>query len=354
MMKIEDVRTAVTAVVEQMMADNPTVPGVSVAIDHPALGTHCIVRGVADPATGEPLTGEHAVRIASCTKPFVACTVLRLAGQGRLELDQPAAAFLPADVVASFARFEHAPATTVRHLLQHRSGLVDHSSFPEFHDTTTRWTPLAQIDIATGKPALFAPDAAFSYSDTGYVILGQIVEHVTGTSLAAAVRTELALDPTRYPSIHWEVAEPTPIGLRRAHQLHDGDDTYDWDPSMDLFGGGGIVADMADLARWWTALFAGRVHPHLAEQLADPRPTVGPDGIAWPSNDEVGLGLFRRVVGGHELWAHGGYWGLQTLHVADLQASIALVITAKAAGIPGPAELADQVVLALAALSSRP
>jgi D-alanyl-D-alanine carboxypeptidase len=343
-------RAAVSAVVEEVMTAHPEVPGVCVAVHLPDGRMVDVARGTADPATGEPLTALHASRIASCTKPFVASTVLQLEGRGSLDIDQPVIGFLPDDVAELFARFEHGRVATVRHLLLHRSGLVDHSTFPEFNTSTLdEWTPRSQISIAVGKPALFAPDEAFSYSDSGYVLLGQVVEHLTGRSLGTAVRHELGLDPTVYPSIFWEVMEPAPAGLVRAHQLHDGDDTYGWNPSLDLFGGGGIVATMPDLARWWTDLFAGRVHPHLARQLADPRPSQGPDGVAMPGNDMVGLGLFRRTVAGHDVWAHGGYWGLQTLHVPSVGFSMALVITHRTSTVPGPGAVADRVIGALLA-----
>jgi D-alanyl-D-alanine carboxypeptidase len=348
-MAAADVQAALADLVERTLAEQPTVPGICVAVQLRDGEMIEVARGTADPATGEPLTPAHAVRIASCTKTFVACTVLQLAGQGRLLLDQPVIELLPAAAAELFARFDHGRVATVRQLLQHRSGLVDHTTFPEFDVAATEeWTPLRQIAIAVDKPALFAPGEAFSYSDSGYVLLGQMIEHLTGRSLAAAVRDELHLDATEYPSIFWEVMEPTPAGVVRAHQLHFGDDTYDWNPSLDLFGGGGIVANMPDLARWWTALFAGQVHPHLAQQLADPQPTAGPDGVWWPGHDDVGLGIFRRHVAGHDLWSHGGYWGLQTLRIPTLGASVALVITHRSAEVPGPAVLADEVVGVLA------
>jgi D-alanyl-D-alanine carboxypeptidase len=340
--------STVATIVEQALDAAPSVPGICVAIDHPERGLIAVARGTADPTTGEPLTSDHAARIASCTKTFVASTVLQLAGQGRLSLEQRAIELAPADIVPLVAEFEHGASITVRQLLRHRSGLVDHTLFPEFVAPTDRqWTAAEQLAIAVGKPALFAPDTAFSYSDSGYVLLGQIIEQVTGQSLAAAVRGELRIDLEEYPSIHWEIAEPTPPGLRRAHQLHEGVDSHDWNPSLDLFGGGGIVATMPDLARWWTALFAGRAHAHLAEQLADPRPTTGPDGQDWPSHDESGLGLFRRTIDGVDVWAHGGYWGLQTLHVPAIHTSAALVITHRSPDVPGPGVLADQLVRVL-------
>ena len=345
-------QSEIASVVERYVDAAPAVPGVCVAIDGPDDRLLSVARGFADPAAGVSMTADHAVRIASCTKTFVASVVVDLAGRGMLDLDQPAIEVAPAEVAALLDTHETGRVFTVRHVLQHRSGLVDHTLFPEFlepfrNDPDYEWTALAQLAIATRQPALYAPGEAFSYSDTGYVLLGEIIEGLTGGTLAAAVRTTSHLDESGVPSIHWERAEPTPPGLQRAHQFLDSVDTYDWNPTLDMFGGGGIVATMPDLARWWTALFEGRAHEHLDVQLADPQPTVGPGpdiGV-----EDVGLGIFRRHVDGVEVWSHGGFWGLQTLHIPAIRTSAALVITARGEDIPGPGVLADEVVRALVA-----
>jgi len=336
------------ALVDQWSTQWPSVPGFVVAIDQPQ-GPFAVARGSAHPEAGTPLTPHHAARIASCTKPFVASAVLELAASGALALDDLALHHLDAETATVFTASPVAATATVRQLLQHRSGLVDHSFFPEFNaivdnDPHHVWTALEQVAIAAAKPALFAPDAAFSYSDTGYVLLGQIVEHLTGGPLAAAVRTSCRLDELDVPSIHWEIAEPTPAGVERAHQFFEGTDIHDWHPSLDLFGGGGIVATMPHLARWWTALFEGRVHPHLARMMAAPKATLGPDGTVFPGGDAVGLCIFRSTHDGHEAWSHGGFWGLATSHIPSRRTSIALMMTGRSTGLPTPSELHRAVV----------
>jgi D-alanyl-D-alanine carboxypeptidase len=334
--------------VDEWSAAWPTVPGFVVAIDRPE-GAFAVAHGTADPASGTPLTPQHAARIASCTKPFVASAVLDLAATGALALDDLALHHLDAATAAVFAESPVAGTATVRQLLQHRSGLVDHTFFPEFNSVIDRdphhvWTALEQLAIAASKPALFAPDIAFSYSDTGYVLLGQIVEHHTAGRLAAAVRTSCRLDELDVPSIHWEIAEPTPPGLERVHQLYEGADTHDWHPSLDLFGGGGIVATMPDLARWWTALFEGRVHPHVARMTAAPKSTLALDGTVFGGGNAVGLCIFRSTHGDLSVWSHGGFWGLATSHIPSRRTSIALMMTGRSTGMPTPSELHRDVI----------
>lgn len=338
----------VADVVERLLAAHPSVPGVAVALRGPTGEVSSVVRGVADPATGAPLTIEHAYRIASCTKTFVAATVVALAVEGAVDVDAPAIGSLPDHVADVFARYEHAATVTIRQLLQHRSGLVDHTNFPEFGEAMdSAWTPVSQLAIAVARPALFDPGAAFSYSDSGYVVLGQLIEHQSGLPLAAAVRRRAGIDAATMPSLHWEIVEPTPDGDERAHQLLEGRDTHDWPPTFDLFGGGGLVSTLPDLCRWWSDWFAG-AHGSIDRHLDAPVPTLGADGTLAAGGDRVGLGVFGREVDGHTVWAHGGFWGLETGHVPDLGVSYALSITHRAAGVPAPHTVGTAVVSTLA------
>lgn len=334
-------------VVGRMLADHPSLPSAAVALRGPDGQRAEVVRGLADTATGEPLTAAHSYRIASCTKPFVAAAVVSLASEGAVALDAPVIDSVAPAAADVFAAYEHARVVTVRQVLQHRSGLVDHTMFPEFNASVTApWTPLQQLTIAAGKPALFAPGTAMSYSDSGYVLLGQMIEHLTGQSLAAAVRARAGLDASTMPSLHWEVFEPAPSGSPRAHQWFEGNDSFDWNPSFDLFGGGGLVSNLDDLTHWWSNWFTG-VHGHIATHLAEPAPTVGPDGVQFPGGDRIGLGVFGHRMGGVQVWSHGGFWGLETGYVPDLGVAYALSLTHRVPGLPGPLLLADAVVGAL-------
>jgi D-alanyl-D-alanine carboxypeptidase len=182
-----------------------------------------------------------------------------------------------------------------------------------------RWTPLEQVRFALehGEP-YGAPDETFHYSDTGYVLAGQIIEQVTGLPLAAALRSLLGFGRLGLETTWLESVEPAPAGASpRAHQYIGDLDTYDFDPSFDLFGGGGLVSTTADLARFWRALFAGEVYEQpatLAEMLT-----------VW-SESAAAAGLFRIDVDGHTGWQHGGFWGSEVVHVPDLDLTIALSV----------------------------
>lgn len=334
-MQSEPHERLVTAI-NAFLGTSPGVPAACVAVHRPD-DTTSVALGWADPDTEEAMTPDHAVRIASCTKTFVASAVLDLAASGAVDLDGPVLGVAPPAVASMLDAYEHGGEITVRQLLQHRSGMIDHTETGAFVETlessggTHEWTALAQLTLALGHPPVFSPGKAFSYSDSGYVLLGLVVEHLTGGSLAAAVRTTCRLDELGLRSLHWERTEPTPPGLRRAHQYLDGIDTTGWNPTIDLYGGGGLVSTMPDLARWWSALFAGDVHGHLRAQVADPRPSIGPDGS--DSGLGVGVGIFRHEVDGIEIWEHSGYWGLSAFHIPERATSVAMVVTARADGI---------------------
>lgn len=333
---VSDLDERLVTVIDDFLDRSHGAPAVCVAVDGPS-GVSAVARGDADPAANEPMTPELAVRIASCTKTFVASAVLDLVASDAVDLDGPVLGLTPPAVTPMLGAYEHGDEITVRQLLQHRSGLIDHTGTEEFVETlessggTHEWTALAQLALALAHPPRFRPGTAFSYSDSGYVLLGLVVEHLTGVSLAAAVRATCRLDELGLTSMHWERVEPTPPGLRRAHQFLDGIDTTDWNPTIDLYGGGGLVSTMPDLAHWWSALFTGDVHDHLRTQIADPQPSVEPDGS--DSGVEVGMGIFRHDVDGIECWEHSGYWGLSALHIPTLATSVAMVVTGRGSGI---------------------
>jgi D-alanyl-D-alanine carboxypeptidase len=344
---VEQACGRIVDIVERLLDEHPSVPGAAVALRGAGGETAAVVRGLADPATGAPLTIDHAHRIASCTKSFVAAAVVSLVGDGLVELDRPVIDVVSPEVAALLAQYEHGRDITVRQVLQHRSGLVDHTKFPEFAESIASvWTPQRQLSIAVEQPALFAPGSAFSYSDSGYVLLGQLIEHIGERPLAEVVRSRAGIDEHTIPSLHWELVEAPPDGLVRAHQLFDGHDTHDWSPTFDLFGGGGLVSTLPDLCRWWSDWFGG-TRGEIEVHTGEAAPALGADETPFPGGDRVGLGVFGREVNGRTVWAHGGFWGLETGYVPDLGVSYALSITHREAGIPAPHAVGTTVVAAL-------
>ncbi|HEY7034826.1 MAG TPA: serine hydrolase domain-containing protein [Thermomicrobiales bacterium] len=316
------------AVLDRQVAAAPGVPGLLVYVNAPALGIEWSgAAGVADRATGEPLTPDRTFRIASNTKTYTAAAVLRLAEEGRLALDAPIGTVLPADILDLLKGDGYDPdAIQIRHLLWHTSGLYDYAEDPGFQEAVisqavTHWTRLDQVRFAMehGDP-VGQPGQAFHYSDTGYVLAGEIVERVSGQPLAAAFRDLLGFDRLGLGSTYLEGQEPTPSGAAaREHQYYGDVDTTGFDPSFDLYGGGGLVASAADLGRFYRALLRGDIfrEPATLETML----TIPPSNAG-----EGAMGIFGSDVDGVRCWGHSGFWGTTALHCPAIDLTIAFSV----------------------------
>jgi D-alanyl-D-alanine carboxypeptidase len=171
---------------------------------------------LADPANKRLLTAATPLCIASNTKTFVAATVLRLWEQRRIDLDVAIGPLLTPALDALLRADGYDTARiTVRHLLSHGGGLYDHGGDPRFIAAVLAhaghvWTreALVRLSMSYADPQS-APGTEFRYSD-GYILIGDIVERVTGIDLAAAVRREPKLDRLGLRDGWWEVMEHRP------------------------------------------------------------------------------------------------------------------------------------------------
>lgn len=283
-----------------------------------------IAAGLADVAAGRALTVDTPFRTASNTKTMTAAIALRLKERGRLNLDAPIAGLLsPAHVDLLRSAGHACDAITPRQLMQHSAGLSDHADDAYVRDVLAdpahAWTRGEQLRRYTSQPRPIGPPGAkFQYSDTGYVLLGEIIERAAGDSLAAVARREQGFDRLGLATTWWEIAEPAPAGAApRARQFLGKRDVTDVSATMDLYGGGGLVMSARDLARWTADLFEGRVYERpatLAEMLA-PGAHEGADGYR--------LGLFAKRIGGAEVYFHLGYWGTAAYYCPALRLAMA-------------------------------
>jgi D-alanyl-D-alanine carboxypeptidase len=305
----------------------PGVPGEALAVRAPGVRIE-LATGLADPATGATLEPDTPFRVASMTKAFVAAAVLRLVEQGKVRLADPIARHLSAaslDVLR--ADGYDVDAITVRHLLQHTSGLSDYALDDDYvavgaADPAHRWTRLEQLQFATshGDP-LGPPGAQFVYGDTNYILLGELLERATGDTLPAAVRRLDRFDRLGLRSTYWESLEPAPAGLEpRAIQFYGDYSNAPLDPSTDLYGGGGLVSTVGDLTRFFRALFHGRVFEHTASL----RTMTHVPAVA--REEQGAMGLYVVDAAGERCYGHRGFWGTQTIHCPDLDLTYARTI----------------------------
>jgi D-alanyl-D-alanine carboxypeptidase len=316
-------------------------PGIMMRLDAPALDLSWSgVAGVADVETGAPLRRDQAVRIASNTKTFVAAATLRLWEDGGLGLDDPLSLYLPAEYAEILAGDGYdLEAITIRHLLTHTSGLYDYADRDLFieailADPLHRWTPAEQLELAVewGDP-YGPPGEVYRYSDTGYVVLGLVLEAADGRPLSEVIRQRLGLDRLGLSHTWWETMEDPPAGAGdRAHQYLGERDTYAWDPSFDLYGGGGLVSTADDLGTFIRALFVGGVYRDAA--TADTMLTTvdgakaGPDLSGSPMvPGRYRMGVEVRDLGGLTLYMHTGFWGTLAAYFPEQDIALAIAVT---------------------------
>jgi CubicO group peptidase (beta-lactamase class C family) len=130
--------------------------------------------GMANLEVGVPNSPKTKFRIGSITKQFTATAILQLAAAGKLSVDDKISKYIP-DSPATWNNI------TIHHLLTHTSGIFDYTHSPEYREGMRRtWTPLETLALVRNKPLDFEPGSKFSYSSSGYIALGYIVEKVSG------------------------------------------------------------------------------------------------------------------------------------------------------------------------------
>lgn len=297
-------------------------------------------------AARAPLTADTPMRVASNTKTLVAATVLRLWEQHRIDLDSPIRRLLsPVTDATLTADGYDTDRITVRQLLSHSAGLYDHGSDPRYvemlkSNKTRRFSRSELVRLMTEyADPQSAPGVRFQYSDTGYILLGEIIERRTGLNLASAVRKQLRLDRLPLRATYWERLERAPKRApRRARQFLGELDVTDVDPSMDLYGGGGLVMSPNDLAIVFKALFDGALFdsPRTLSEMFWKGPHEGADGYR--------LGIFVKHLPTGDIWWHSGFWGTYAAYAPSTRQAIA-AFSDHQAGVKPVLGLLEQLVL---------
>jgi D-alanyl-D-alanine carboxypeptidase len=291
------------------------VPGLVAAWAEADGRIRTVAIGATAPGGGTPMPEGGRMLAGSIGKSFVAATVLALDGEGTLALDDPVERWVGER--RWFEHLDHGPRITPRHLLTHTAGIPDHVYDPEF---ATVWAatrragepppgPDLLIGLVADDPALFAPGEGWSYSDTGYLILGLVVEAATGRPLFDEVRTRLLqrlgledTAPSDHPDLDGLVAgwvDPAnPFGLPRA--TLDSAGVMHWDPGVEG-AGGGLISTAADLVRWGRALFSGEAlgTPYLDDLLRGVPTDSDGDGVLYGAGVSIRPGRARGPVFGH-------------------------------------------------------
>ena len=232
-----------------------SVPGAIVGIWQDGREPYVKAFGVADTATGQPMTTNLAMRIGSNTKTFVVTSILILADQGKLGLDDPIERYVQGVL--------NGTQITLRQLAAMRSGLysyTDETNKDMATEPLRQWTPRQLLAIATRHPPLFPPGSKFDYSNTNTVLLGLVVEAVSGQPLASFIEQNIlkpeGLTRTVFPA-GAELPSPHAHGYFKMPDGKIVDATY-WNPSWG-WAAGAMVSTLDDLRVWTRDLALGKL-----------------------------------------------------------------------------------------------
>jgi D-alanyl-D-alanine carboxypeptidase len=366
---IAQLATDLGAILDSAVAATPGLPGAMLRVEAPSLGfVWSRAVGWSDRAHRDSLRVEQPLRVASNTKTYVAAAILRLVETGKLGPDQPIAPHvLPASTVALEADGYRPDLITVRMLLQHTSGIADYATTgvgssamalygPFFDrilaDPKHRWTRAEQLALAisAGEP-YGKPGETYHYSDTGYNLLGEIIESVTGKPMHAAVRELLDFDRLGLTTTWFETLDSIPPGaLSRVHQYLDSLDTNEFDGSIDLYGGGGLMSNLEDLARFYRALLRGSVFANRA--TLDSMLALSPQSLR--EGGGYGMGIGRATYGDVLCFGHGGFWGTAARHCPALDLTVTAAVNTTTARAALAAIVQGAIGRTAAAIAARP
>jgi D-alanyl-D-alanine carboxypeptidase len=305
----------------QRLVDEFDVPGVTAAIALADGRTIPFAAGFADKEKLIPMTPNHRMPAGSVGKTFVAMTALALARDSKLSLDDQVEKWLGGETW--FSNLPNGHDLTVRQLLMHRGGLADHVNDAKFvaqvrdtiakpgSDPDFRFQPWELVGFILKKKPLFAAGQGYRYTDTGYILVGMILERAGGASYYQLLKSRL-LDPLNLtrtvpadrrdlPDLACgHVKADNPLGLPETTLVNG---KLRFNPANE-WTGGGLVSNPQDLARWAKLVYEGKAlkQDYLEEMLR----TASEDR---EKPTRYGLGVFvtdDRKLG--TSYGHGGFF----------------------------------------------
>jgi D-alanyl-D-alanine carboxypeptidase len=345
------------------------IPGVVVKIESPSKDNWSGTFGTAELGKQVPMSLKDHLRIGSNTKTMTSTVILQLVEEGRLKLNDKIGKFIPG--------VPNGSKITIRELSEMRSGLYSYSFDRGFNATLDRnpkkaWTPAELLKIAFAHKPNFAPGTAYEYSNTNIVLLGVLIEKLTGTTASEAFQERifepLGLTETELPvRTNWHLPNPHSQGYQfgtnvetidsyavpeaRLPEALDGTlkplDQTDANPSWG-FTAGGAISTPGDLATYVKALVGGGLLGKKMQRLR--LNSIRPIVPGQKSGIGYGLGIVRFAphVYGHD----GQIPGFSTFMVYNSKTHDTIIIGCNLAASPvdgenAAAELGKGVLVAM-------
>lgn len=333
-----DFKTKADAYVEAAWAAD--APGAAVVVVDDGKIVYQRGRGLADVEGGRPIAPDTVFRIGSITKQFAAAVILQLVDEGKLSLDDPLSKFLP-DYPKPGAD------ATVRQLLNHTSGIQSYTSIPGWiseANTNRPYTTAEMIAVFKDLPAVSPPGQAWAYNNSGYVLVGAIIEKVTGKPWHEAVRERIAI-PLGMDTLRYGVEEATLPNMAKGYTSSESGPVLAQKIHLSVpHAAGGLIASVQDLAKWAQALHHGKAvsATSYARMIA---PTKMPDG----TDTGYGFGISNSQLRGRAAIGHGGgIFGFMTDSIYVPEEDLFVAVFANSIPISTQADVATKRLAALA------
>jgi D-alanyl-D-alanine carboxypeptidase len=290
-------------------------PGATAGIALPDGRVLGVAAGSADRTAMKPMTPQAVLMQGSIGKTYAAAVALQLVHEKKLSLDDKVAKYLGAE--PWFARLPNAADLTVRMLMNHTSGIMRYEYKRQFTDDLTKqpaktWKPAELVAYVLDEKPRFAAGKGWEYSDTNYIVLGMIIEKVTGQPYYAELRRRV-LDPLglkqTYPTdrrtipglVQGYAGERNPFG--GADEMLNDRGEMIINPQFE-WTGGGLASTATDLARWAGLLYQGKAFdPSLLPLMLD--------GVSAPMlgrEAKYGLGVILRPTALGPSYGHSGFF----------------------------------------------
>lgn len=302
------------AKLEELFAQS-SVPGVSASIVLPEGHVMPFVVGLADKEAKKPMSVLTLMIQGSVGKTYVAAIAMQMIHDKKLNLEEKVSKYLGQE--SWLEKLPNAADVTVKMLMNHTSGIMRYELDPKFTDDLTRqptklWTPAERISYVLGKKPRFPAGQGWDYSDTNYIVLGMIIEKITGKSIEELIRTKLleplslkqtmSSDRLTIPGLAQGYAGPqNPFGGKELMLNADGsmivNPQFEWT-------GGGMASTTGDLARWGKLMYEGKAFdpsmlPIMLEGVK--APMLGRDA-------QYGLGVILRPTPHGKTYGHSGFF----------------------------------------------